>query len=91
MARFLAAFEIDDLMYNFACSVQPSVVPFVVGIAKLEYEKLEQLTATRGFSGKIGRREVVLELDNGPKITGVLEKLQVPASSVIGMGQWTQN
>lgn len=87
----MASFEINDLLYNLACTVNPSIEHFDVKDAKIEFGSLDQLTTTRQFYGKIGKNQITMSLANGPKITGVLGKLMDPASSIVGQGTWTQN
>lgn len=64
---------------------------FAARYAVLEYADLGQLTTTRSLSGKIGTRDLTLKVENGVKITAMLDDHVDPASSISGAGTWTQN
>lgn len=89
--KFVASFIIDDILYNYAGSVNPSVQNFSCNNATLTYTSLGQLTTTRTYEGKIGTSTIKLTLANGPVIEGPLDMPIAPASTVSGNAVWTQN
>ncbi|KAF9535171.1 hypothetical protein CPB83DRAFT_843599 [Crepidotus variabilis] len=86
--HFLATFVIKDAEYNFSGRISSNTQQWKCKPAFLEYETLAQLTSTRPFDGKIGRRKVELKISNGPKIVGYVLLPLEEGSSVSGNGMW---
>jgi hypothetical protein len=90
--RLTAVFVIDGLQITFSATVSPSIQPFTTDNVTLTYGNVEELVATRSYSGQVGPEKIRLALDNGPKIEGTLSLPGVsPASVVNGTGTWEQN
>ncbi|KAI1421294.1 hypothetical protein F5Y12DRAFT_787590 [Xylaria sp. FL1777] len=67
------------------------VINDITSVATLRYTDVGQLTAQRNFDGKIGTKEILLTIKNGPAIRGPLDLPIDPASRVAGNGTWAQN
>ena len=89
--KFVAAFTIHEILYNFTGDLSPSVPDFSANVATLKYDNVGELTTTREFSGQVGITHIILNIVNSPVISGTLDLPISPASTVSGSGTWTQN
>ncbi|KAH7303929.1 hypothetical protein B0I35DRAFT_154979 [Stachybotrys elegans] len=87
-SKFNATFLINDIQYHFTGSFNPAVQEFTSNGATLNYENLNQLTATRDFEGRIGAENISFIVTNGPKLQGPLNMPISQASYVSGRGVW---
>lgn len=90
--RFKAVFVVDGLKTTFAATMNPSVQPFTSNNVTLTYGKVDDLTGTRSYTGKIGTDTLTLTLDNGPSVAGKLNPPGIsPAATIDGEGSWEQD
>ncbi|KAK8056836.1 hypothetical protein PG993_002063 [Apiospora rasikravindrae] len=87
-----ATFVIDERQWDFIMTISSSIVAFTSNGAELTYNDLDELTSTRSFNGTIGREDFSIDLDNGLKITGKLNKpYLMERVGVDGTGKWVQH
>ena len=87
--KIRASFNIDaDTKVHFSGHFNPAVEEFQCTNARLQYFRIDQLTTSRGWNGKIGKDTISLNIDNGPAISGVLDQQVDPATRVSGGGTW---
>jgi len=56
--------------------------------ATLTYTSTEQLTAQRPFDGQVGTMDLMINIANGPQISGPLDAPIHPVIRVSGSGVW---
>ncbi|KAI0340562.1 hypothetical protein BDW22DRAFT_382418 [Trametopsis cervina] len=92
--RFQAMFWTDSkdddspVPFFFVGIIVPPVPTFKCSAATLVFDEDDDLTGTQFLDGKVGGTDILVHLDNGPKISG---KLNTPSSSsiqVVGYGVW---
>lgn len=89
--KILASFFKDDILYNFAGTVETNMHPhFEYCTATLDYSSLSDLAALRTFSGTMGLQTVNFTLSNGVKIIGPPDEPDDTPSEVSGSGSWSQ-
>jgi hypothetical protein len=85
---FVAAFAINGLAYTFSGYMGSDVPSFTCGHAKLTYDEAGDLTTRRFFEGNVGKTDINITIENGPKIVGKLDKPLDTSSAAAGTGVW---
>ncbi|KAJ3529456.1 hypothetical protein NM208_g9747 [Fusarium decemcellulare] len=90
-ADFTASFTVDNIPRHFVGTFQKAEKSWGSTNAKIEYENVDDLTGARTLRVTIGKQDVMMEIANGPKISGPLDNPFDPVSKAQGAGTWTVN
>ncbi|EKJ70477.1 hypothetical protein FPSE_09338 [Fusarium pseudograminearum CS3096] len=86
--KITATFVVDGVQCTFNGSFDPPVGDFNSYDAKLDYSDIRQLTTQREFRGKVSSQNLIIDTNNGPKITSHSDKPISPVSQFSGRGSW---
>ncbi|KAJ4138792.1 hypothetical protein NW768_002665 [Fusarium equiseti] len=86
--KISATFVVDGVQCTFNGSFDPPVGDFNSYDAKLDYSDIKQLTTQREFSGKVSSQSLVIDTNNGAKITTHPDTPISPVSRLSGRGNW---
>ncbi|CEI70837.1 unnamed protein product [Fusarium venenatum] len=86
--KITATFVVDGVQCTFNGRFDPPVGDFNSYDAKLDYSDIKQLTTQREFSGKVSSQNLVIDTNNGAKITSHSDTPISPVSRFSGSGSW---
>lgn len=86
--KITATFVVDGVQCTFNGSFDPPVGDFNSYDAKLDYSDIKQLTTQREFRGKVSSQNLIIDTNNGAKITSHSDKPISPVSQFSGRGSW---
>lgn len=89
--EFVGSFTVEGRAYSFTGNTTTPGEPFETDDAELTYDSAGEITARHLFEGKIGTATVKFTMANGPVMQGTIKMRIDPASTVTGVGAWSQS
>jgi hypothetical protein len=81
----------DGTSSTFAATMTSPLPPWNVSLARLAYDKEDQIAGDQRFTGKIGPTSVDIDFANGVTIKGKLDKPTDGGVKEAGAGAWTSH
>ncbi|KAJ2995801.1 hypothetical protein NUW58_g1168 [Xylaria curta] len=86
--RLTFKFAINQVQYMFTANISSTLPYFNAPNVVLYYNSSDHLTGTRTFEGHIGKGDLEIKFENGPRVIGNLGRQIDERNTVNGSGTW---